>query len=250
MDNYSKILKSFSVQSELNTKIWKQDGDNVIMRPKVREKLLEIAYEFMVFLSDDVFVTDIIMTGSLANYNWSEYSDIDLHLIIDYSQFTEDQQEVVKELFKLKKTLFNSTHDIRVFNYEVELYAQSSAEVHFSTGVYSVLYDEWDVLPKKEPTEIDQKVLISKAENWMEKIDELIENSEDEDLELIMKEIDKLKTKIKEYRSIGLEKKGEYSYENLVFKFLRRSGYIQKLFDFENEVLDRRLSLIDSRKIQ
>lgn len=250
MENYSKILKSFSVQNELNTKIWKQNNGEITMRPKVREKLLEIAYEFMVFLSDDVFVTDIIMTGSLANYNWSEYSDIDLHLIIDYSQYTEDQEEIVKELFKLKKTLFNSTHDIRVYNYEVELYAQSSSEVHFSTGVYSVLYDEWEISPKKEPMEIDQKVLLSKSENWMEKIDELIENAEDEELSLVLNEIEKMKTKLKEYRSIGLEEKGEYSYENLVFKFLRRSGYIQKLFDFENAILDKRLSLTDSVKIR
>ncbi len=48
---------------------------------------------------------------------------------------------------------------------------------------------------------------------------------------------------LKEYRNNGLEREGEYSYENLVFKFLRRNGYIQKLFDFTNELVDKRLSL-------
>ena len=55
--------------------------------------------------------------------------------------------------------------------------------------------------------------------------------------------IDKLKDKIKKYRSCGLERGGEYSNENLVFKFLRRNGYIQKLFDNKNELIDKTLSM-------
>ena len=40
-----------------------------------------------------------------------------------------------------------------------------------------------------------------------------------------------------------LEDGGEMSDENLVFKVLRRNGYIQKLFDFQNEYQDKKLSL-------
>jgi hypothetical protein len=62
-------------------------------------------------------------------------------------------------------------------------------------------------------------------------------------MEEVIEKIDSVKDRLKKYRSCGLEKDGEYSYENLVFKFLRRNGYIQKLFDFENEIMDKRLSL-------
>ena len=55
--------------------------------------------------------------------------------------------------------------------------------------------------------------------------------------------IKKYKDKLKKYRTCGLEKDGEYSDENLVFKVLRRNGYIEKLFDFENKYIDKQLSL-------
>jgi hypothetical protein len=48
---------------------------------------------------------------------------------------------------------------------------------------------------------------------------------------------------LKDYRQSGLDKDGEFSYENLVFKFLRRSGYIGKFFDTSNKALDKELSV-------
>ena len=90
---------------------------------------------------------------------------------------------------------------------------------------------------------IDEKKLTEKANQWMEIIDTVISNAKDEDLDTALEIIDKVKERLKKYRSCGLEKEGEYSYENLVFKFLRRNGYIQKLFDFTNELVDKNLSL-------
>ena len=87
--NTSDILKSFKPQSELNPKIWylpnekymgDPEGQKYKMRPEVRERLLEIAYQFLDYLDIDLIVTDIVLTGSLANYNWSKYSDFDIHI--------------------------------------------------------------------------------------------------------------------------------------------------------------------------
>jgi hypothetical protein len=55
--------------------------------------------------------------------------------------------------------------------------------------------------------------------------------------------IDKIKTRLKKFRSCGLETGGEFSYENLAFKFLRRSGYLKKLFKLKNKLIDIELSL-------
>ena len=150
-------------------------------------------------------------------------------------------------LFKLKKTLFNSTHDITVKGYEVELYVQDTNEPHISTGVYSVLFNEWLVAPSKEEVTIDEKIIKDKVNQWQDIIDIVIEDIEsgDEDLENGLEKITKVKDKLKKYRGCGLERDGEYSYENLVFKFLRRNGYIQKLFDFQNNLVDDRLSLAE-----
>jgi peptidoglycan hydrolase-like protein with peptidoglycan-binding domain/predicted nucleotidyltransferase len=242
------ILKSFDLQDELNSKIWiKTKGDNYVISQKVREKLLEIAYEFIEFLNVDIIVSDVHLTGSLANYNWSEYSDFDLHIIADFDQFPKNKLDLYKELLTLKKTIFNSDQNIKIYGYDVELYAQDENEEHTSTGVYSLISNDWVEKPKKENFEVDKSVLKKKIDQWTEKIDKILESAEEEkDLQKSKKIIDNLKTKIKEYRKIGLDKGGEMSYENLVFKYLRRSGHIEKLFSFKKERVDKDLSIKES----
>jgi hypothetical protein len=109
--------------------------------------------------------------------------------------------------------------------------------------VYSVLFDEWSNEPKKESVEVDTKLIKTKSQQWMDIIDSVIENASDEPLEDAKEIIKKYKDKLKKYRTCGLEKQGEYSDENLVFKVLRRNGYIEKLYDFENKYSDKQLSL-------
>ena len=246
MNKFQQILNSFSVQETLNPKIWQNPDDpqKSKMIPKVKNALMRIAEEFIEYLGEEVFVEDIVLTGSLANFNWSEYSDFDLHIIVDFQQF-EDESPLYKELYNLKKQVFNDKHDIKIFGYDVELYAQDNEEPHFATGVYSVMDDEWVTRPKKLENEIDKSVLEKKIKNWTEKIDKVIETNEYEDDKKI---IDSIKEKLKDYRKSGLEKEGELSYENLVFKFLRRSGHIEKLFDISNKALDKELSI--ERKLE
>jgi hypothetical protein len=59
----------------------------------------------------------------------------------------------------------------------------------------------------------------------------------------VIKQVDELKNKLKKFRQTGLEVGGEYSYENLTFKLLRRNGYIEKLFDIKTKVRNKKLSL-------
>ena len=240
MSNLKSILSSFRLQKELNPKIWESSDK---MSPKVRDRLLDIAYEFIEFLGVDVVISDVVMTGSLANYNWSRFSDVDLHLIADFEQFSENELPLYEELFRLKKTLFNDKHDITIYGYDVELYVQNDVESHFSSGEYSILFDEWKNKPKKEKVKIDTELIKNKSEHWMKIIDEVINNSDDKSFESGVQSIDKVKDKLKKYRTAGLEGGGEMSDENLVFKVLRRNGYIQKLFDFQNEFQDKKLSL-------
>jgi len=245
MGEFTKILKSFSLQDTLNPKIWDNpdDVETSKMKSKVKSALMKIAEKFIDYLGEDIFVDDIILTGSLSNYNWSEYSDFDLHIIIDFKQFGK-KDKVHKELFDARKFIFNESHDIKIYGYDVELYAQDSEEEHTSSGVYSIINDEWLHKPKKESPDIDKKILVQKIDCWIEKIEKTISNSKDRD----GKKLETLKSKLKEYRKSGLDKEGELSYENLVFKFLRRSGHIEKLFDALNKNIDKELSV--ERNIQ
>ena len=245
MKDLEKIITSFGVQEELNPKIWdnSDDAPKSHMKLEVKNQLDEIAEEFIKFVNVDMFIQDIIIMGSLCNYNWSEYSDVDLHIVVNFDDFGE-QKELYAELFKLKKTLFNSSHNITIKGFEVELFIQNLNEAHFSSGVYSIMNDEWDTIPKKEEDfQLDKDILIQKVGQLQDMIDTVIDNAEEEELEDAKQMIKKVKDKIKKYRTSGLEKEGEYSYENLTFKVLRRNGYLQKLFDFENDLMDKRLSL-------
>lgn len=243
MDN-TDIIKSFRSQDELNPKIWEKDGKSYTLRPEVREKLLETANLFIDSLGVDVIITDIIMIGSLVNYNWSKYSDIDLHVVVNFDQFSENVKDLYLEFFDLKKVIFNQKHNITMFGYDVECFVQKEDETTFSSGVYSILYDMWMNEPTKNTNKkIDFELIKEKGNQWMRIIDGVIKNIEDEDPDTIKEIVKKYKEKLKKFRNCGLEKNGEMSIENLVFKLLRRNGYIEKLYDLPTELIDKKLTM-------
>lgn len=242
--NDSEILKSFETQKELNPKIWEKIGNEYKMNNQVREKLLEITNLFIDFIGIDILMTDIIMIGSLTNYNWSKFSDIDLHIVINYSQFPENSKELYVEFFDLKKIIFNQKHNFKMFGYDVECFVQDENETTFSSGVYSILYDMWVNKPEKiDTSKVDKKLVKEKSKQWMRIIDSVVDNIKDEDPDEIKSIVKKYKQKLKQFRNCGLEKDGESSVENLVFKLLRRNGYIGKLYDIPTEVIDKKLSM-------
>lgn len=241
MSNLKKILNSFTIRDTLNPKVWEnpEDPKESILKPKIRQALMKISEEFVDDLGDDVFVEDVYLMGSLANFNWSEFSDFDLHVIIDFDRYGKEK-ELYIELFDLKKKIFNTKHNIKIYGYDVELYAQGATDEHHSDGVFSVMNDEWIHRPTKKKLEINMSVLKNKIKCWTEKIDDSIEDAKSSGKTEPLK---KLKDKLKDYRQSGLSKEGEFSYENLVFKYLRRSGHIGKLFDEKTKIKDKQLSV-------
>ena len=95
--------------------------------------------------------------------------------------------------------------------------------------------------PEKSNPKIDDRKIIEKGEEYAKQIDELI--SKNKDGEDVSNEIDDLKDKIKKFRQSGLDDGGEYSYENLTFKLLRRNGYIEKLVNLKSKLKDNKLSI-------
>jgi len=88
-------VSSFKFQKELYPKIWHKQSQ---LDPEIRARLLKIANDFFKSLQlSNVDILDVILTGSLANYNWSNYSDIDLHIIVDFTQVDENFKLVKEE---------------------------------------------------------------------------------------------------------------------------------------------------------
>jgi hypothetical protein len=230
------IFKDIKVHSELNQKLWKGEK----LRPRVRKRLLKIAADFIDWLDVPLNVSDITFTGSLANFNYSKYSDIDLHLILDFAKIDENQ-DLVRDFLLAKKSLWNDEHDIFIRGSEVEIYAENIGDPHHSTGIYSVLNDKWIKKPEKQQKEkiIDYYGVIHKANQLADLIDSAINLSSLDKLE----KIELLKDKIKKMRQCGLEKEGEFSIENLAYKLLRNKGYIKKLWDESSRVYDSLMSM-------
>lgn len=217
-----------TVNKNLNPKLWDQDGN---LNPVIKDKLIDIADAFYEFIGVKLNIIDLTITGSNANFTWNAHSDIDLHLIISGVASEQD-----RELFNAKKAVWGDQHNITIKGIPVEVYVQGNAEVHYSTGVYSILEDEWVVEPKKQKPAIDDAAVHAKKDNIVERIEEaLMEN----DLE----KLKSIKEKVVQMRKAGLERAGEWSTENLVFKILRNTGMIEELTTKIHELEDKELSL-------
>jgi hypothetical protein len=235
-------ISSFEVKDSLNPDIW----ENEELIEEVRQKLIGIVAEFF----DDTELTfedfdDISFTGSLANYNWSEFSDIDLHIIIDFMAFGGDA-EYIKKYFTEKRINWNKAHNIKIKGHDVEIYVQDSAEAHMSSGVYSILHNEWVTQPLSATPSISWQEVQLKAADLMEQIDELEAMFKQGNYSESDEFAAKLKEKIKKFRKTGLEQGGEFSVENIAFKTLRRNGYLEKLSRFQTDSYDQTLSLPES----
>ena len=185
---------------------------------------------------------DITFTGSLANYNYNNSSDIDLHLIVDFSKI-DNNKFLVGEYFKAMSTNWNKMHEIKIKGYEVEIYVQDSAEPHHSTGVFSLLSNSWTNKPAKKEFKPDMEVIDKKIDNFVEMIDHVEELYDDKSYEDAHELSKKIMSKIKKFRKSGLESEGELSNENIVFKYLRNNNVIKTLIDMRNMSYDKLMSL-------
>jgi len=207
---------------ELNPKLW----DNNQLRKEVRHQLLKIAKHFVEYLDvPQLKLKDVTISGSSAGYNYSAYSDIDLHLVVNSN-----------ELFTAEKSQYNNIYDLKIQDIPVELYVQPSGQVHHSAGIYSVLDDKWINEPVHEEPTIDPKDVKSKARNYAGKINSAMRSSNLDKCKEAMEDLKRL-------RKAGLETNGEQSVENLAFKLLRARGQIDKLRKYIHKLESAELSL-------
>ena len=236
-----KIVDSFHMHDKLSPAIWADEK----MHPEIRDRLEEIAQEFIDNLDlPNLRIKDIILTGSLANFNWSSFSDLDVHIVVDFRDISEDEG-FVKKYFDAVRSNWNRSHEILVKDYEVELYIQDDDEQHVSTGVYSILNDEWVVAPSKSEEDINTHSIMKKALPLMREVERIELLSARGAVHRALDLGDKLKEKLRRLRSSGLESEGIFSVENLAFKVLRRSGHMGRLYDIMRETYDAERSIAD-----
>lgn len=220
----------------LNKKFWKDDE----LDEAVREKLLEIAAAWQQFARiPSAAVKDIILTGGNANYNYTNNSDLDVHLVVDYDKM-DCEKEMVFDYFMAKKSLWASTHSkISVKGFPVELFAENiGTKRHRGQGVYSLTNKEWIQKPAFENLNFKSDPLLKqKVDFYIREIENAVNGKQDADT------ADELNNKIRTMRGAAIQQAGEFSFENLVFKELRNRGYVEKLSNYLRTKKDKQLSL-------
>jgi predicted nucleotidyltransferase len=230
-------VSTIKMNDTLSPLIWGKDEK---LKPEVRKTLLMNAKRFIEFSdAENLKYDDVILTGSMANYNYNEESDLDVHIVMDFNQISENK-DFVGDFFKLKKQLWADKLPIQVKGHDVEMYFQDSKEPHHSSGTYSLIKNDWIRKPTKKIINVDTADVQLKSADIMNAIDNLEGKMDSEEF---IKKHEQLKNKIKKYRQTGLDNAGEYSIENLVFKILRNTGYLEKMVDMKNDYLTNELSL-------
>lgn len=230
MSYVKNVLEDFQLHETLNPKLWK---DNKLI-PEVRQKLLEISENFEQYVEIPMHIVDVVLVGSNASYNYTQHSDIDVHLIVN-TELTEGVPEDIQTLvFNLKKTAFNKEFDIKIKGIPVELYVEDLHSSVQSNGIYSIRRNKWVKEPK--PITIEKRDITQELDAWTERINAAIMSK---DYEQITNVLDALYLMRK--NSISIE--GEYGRGNEIFKTLRDKGLLSKLKDSMNRCISSNLSL-------
>lgn len=242
-------LKSFDIKKELTPKIWVNNK----LKENVRKRLLKIANDFLDTTGIDFVPVDIVLVGSITGFNWSKYSDIDLHIIADFSKLNDDI-ELIKNYFMAKKCLWNDKHkDLSIYNYDVELYVQDIHEENASNGVYSIKYNQWIKIPTSIHASLKKDIIkklaafyINKINYYNNKFDKLKSNHS---FLLLESKVNYLYDLIVKGRKTSLAKEGEQAAGNIIFKVLRRSGHLGILNDLKRKLFDKINSIEETYKI-
>lgn len=246
-------LSSFKKRDSLPPGIWK---DEETLDSRVRLKLLDIADDFWEFVNLTwVEPKGIIITGSICNFNWSKFSDIDLHLIVDFNEIDE-KTEFVKQYLDSKKNEWNTEHEgLKIMGFPVELYVQNISDNVEAGGIYDLEENAWIRRPNPHTIKsigLNKFNIKDKAAEIMTIIDDMYDKlsttTDGHEIEEIGDDAHYLWDKVKDMRKKSLSKNGESGSGNIVYKVLRRTGYLDKLFKLFSRVYDRSNSISESMK--
>jgi len=215
----------------LNPKLW----DHNRLKSSVRGALLRIAEDFIDFVEVPVKVVDIVIAGGNANYTYTNKSDIDLHIITDFT--TVDCDREVAELFDTKRLLYRYKYDLSISNIPIELYVEDKDHPAV-TASYSILHDQWIQKPKTKKYKIDKEKLEHMISVWHTVLKHAIKTG---DLQTMRNSVQLLRR----YRKLGLHSSadGEFSIPNLVYKSLRNDDTLKGITHLIDRLHSKKLSI-------
>lgn len=215
-------------ESALNPRIW--HGDK--LKPEVRSHLLKIAKLFRSFIDIEFPLLDIQIVGAQAGTTYTEYSDLDLHLITDFNLIRCDQE--LSELFDTKRLLFKNLHKISIRGIPVEPGVEDQNRPSRGNA-YSLVKNHW--IRRALPRTVDLASSDDLARTLARLIVTAIRRGD-------LVHAQRVLTLIRTVRKFGLSSaQAEYHPGNVAYKSLRNQGLIDALVQWIGAQQDRELSL-------
>lgn len=242
LNERARFDTTLQYHDKLNPLLWKKEK----LRKEVLNALLRIAHDWATF-SRIPFesIKDITITGGNCNYNYTSFSDIDLHLVVDMKNIIKDP-DILDDWLYDKKILWAKYHpNIRIKGYQVELYAEDERQkLTKAKGVYSLVQDDWVAKPEHQSVQelLADKNLVRKIKYYAKQIDNFTNEYTFSTKETI-NQVRKFKTRLHKMRAAGIQKSGEFSQETLIYKALRNLGKLDQLNDFLRHAEDREYSI-------
>ena len=223
--------------NSLNPKLFIFDNNNYYkLKPEIQLKLKEIANAFVDYIENQgikLNVADIQFLGSNAGYDYTNKSDIDLHIVSDFEAITCDS-DLLQIALNAERSRFNIDHNIKIKGIPVELYVEDVKAGTNSNGIYSILYDKWVKYP--EPETQPKPDYSSYLNQWKSIIDKTLACDN-------LYEVQRVINRLYMMRKNGLATQGRFSIGNLVFKELRNNGSLDALKEKRLELESKQLSL-------
>lgn len=221
--------------NKLNPSLWTNKG---LLYEPIRKRLIMITDNFTKSLKVELEVKDIVFTGSNANFDWNEHSDVDVHILVDFKG-----DEVLKKMMDRERLIWNLQHNIKIKGYKFEIYVEDINDFRLSSGIYSLIKDKWLKKPSKftQLTSENIKYIDKKTESYEQKIkylEWLLKNNKKTPL-LIYQTANELFNYLKEKRKKSLEIEGKGGLMNIIYKNLRNKKMLDKLWDLINKSYDK-----------
>ena len=225
------LFEKFEVHDTLNPKLWSKDNS---LLPEVSDKIFEIIEQFLETSEIDLPIVDARIVGSQASYNYTDESDLDIHLIANFD-YIDAPDALMQALCNCLKSDFNSSFDISIRGIETEIYVEDINSISVSNGVYSIYDQAWVKFPKKIDS-IPDVDISEKFSNTIDEINRVLKSNNLDKIEFLINTI---------YlnRKNALANEGEYGPGNQLFKEIKRSGYLRKLKDARKELISKKLTL-------
>ena len=235
-----KLTEKFEQHNTLNPKIWNEDNT---LRDDISKKLYQIIEQYIedseILTHDDILTAEIV--GSNASYNYTDKSDLDLHLVVDMSKLSEDKK-FAQLANNGEKSLFNKRYDLNLRGSQVEVYVEDVKTTAVSNGVFDLYKDEWVKSPEKLVVDIDLNKYTNEYETTQQAALNLLKQGDKKDIQDFINELYMKRRK-------SLQSEGEAGNDNQIFKDLRNKGILDKLKDRVHELTSDELSISEKQKL-